>query len=378
MSTTAPTHTTHALWQPWLRHAARLAVRGHGAVEPNPMVGCVVLDACGVLAGEGYHRRVGGPHAEVEALRAAGERARGGTAIVTLEPCNHHGRTGPCTEALAAAGVARVVYACADPSANAGGGARRLREMGIEVAQVPCPEAEAVSRPFLHRVRTGLPWVALKWAQTLDGAIARPAGEPRWISGARSRARVHRERGRVDAVLTGMGTVLADDPLLTARGVPVRRVAIRVVWDPRLELPLTSQLARTAREVPVVVGTTPEAAAGRTAHRMALEDAGAAVVPVTGLRALLRWLAAERGVATVLAEAGGGLVRTLLADALANEAWIFVAPRLLEDPSLPRILPPRRDALVGPCPGMEILSVRRSGEDALVHCRAPVRYGAVA
>ncbi|MFO0783571.1 MAG: bifunctional diaminohydroxyphosphoribosylaminopyrimidine deaminase/5-amino-6-(5-phosphoribosylamino)uracil reductase RibD [Phycisphaerales bacterium] len=255
-----------AQWLPWLERAARLAMRGHGRAEPNPMVGCVVLDAQGAVAGEGYHARCGGPHAEVEALQRAGARARGGTAVVTLEPCNHTGRTGPCSVALMKAGVARVVYACTDPAVPAAGGAEALRAAGVEVLQVPCEAAERVTAPFLHRVRTGLPWVTAKWAQSADGLLVAPPGRDRWISGPRSRAKVHGERGRVDVVLTGMGTVVADDPLLTARCQRPLRQPLRVVWDPRLELLLGAQLVRTAKDWPVVAACLPGADYARSAH----------------------------------------------------------------------------------------------------------------
>ncbi|MBL9140324.1 MAG: bifunctional diaminohydroxyphosphoribosylaminopyrimidine deaminase/5-amino-6-(5-phosphoribosylamino)uracil reductase RibD, partial [Phycisphaerae bacterium] len=305
MTVAAPIDRSLARWQPWLEHAARLAVRGHGYAEPNPLVGCVILDADGALAGEGYHQRYGHAHAEGNALAAAGHRARGGTAIVTLEPCNHVGKVGACSIALHRAGIARLVYACTDPFPIAAGGAEHLRALGVEVLQVRSPAAEQVTAPFLHRTSTALPWVTLKWAQSLDGCLAQPAGHSPWISGDRSRAMVHAERGRVDAILTGMGTVLADDPLLTARNVRVRRTALRVVWDPRLTIPLTSQLVRTAcSALPVVLGTTIDAAAGRSEHARALVRAGVALAPVDDLRALLVWLRAERGTATVLVEAG--------------------------------------------------------------------------
>ena len=229
-----------------LRLAVRLALRGHGLVEPNPMVGCVVLDASGRIAGLGHHRRVGGPHAEIEALAAAGERARGGSLLVTLEPCNHQGRTGPCTEAILDSGIARMVYGEPDPNPVAGGGARRLADAGLEVVKRDdLEEVRRLNRPFMHRIRTGRPWVVAKWAQTLDGKITGGAGDGRWISSGLSRRLVHRERGCCDAILTGIGTVLVDDPLLNVRDVPSRRTPLRVVVDARLQIPLSSKLVAT-------------------------------------------------------------------------------------------------------------------------------------
>jgi len=316
--------------------AVRLAVRGHGRVEPNPMVGCVVLDAADERIGWGWHRRVGGPHAEVEALARAGARARGGTVVVTLEPCNHHGRTPPCTEAILAAGAARVVFATADPHALAGGGASRLREAGVEVVRMPTPAAEALNAPFVHCTTTGLPWISAKWAQTIDGAVATRFGSSRWISSARLRLAVHRERGRVDAIMTGLGTVLADDPLLTPRSVSIRRMPKRVVIDPGLETPLRSALvASVSPQSPVLIAASPEAQAARSDHGRALRAAGITMLDLaddaTGLRTLLRGLAKEHGITRVLVEAGGGLVGRLARDGLLHECWVVVAPWLAGD-----------------------------------------------
>lgn len=321
-----------------LRRAARLAWRGHGGAEPNPMVGCVIVTPEGRVAGEGHHRRCGGPHAEVHALRAAGAAARGATAYVTLEPCTHHGRTPPCTEALIAAGVRRVVVGCLDPHPAARGGLDRLRAAGVAAEHVEgCAEAEAVSAPFLSRMATGLPWVIAKWAQTVDGRIATRTGQSRWISGARSRRLVHRQRGRVDAILTGIGTVLADDPLLTARGVRRRRVARRIVIDPQLRIPDDARLVRTAGEIPTTVVCL-EGAAHRGPGRVAdLERAGVELVcaaapgPEVPLESVLRELARRHELATVLVEAGAGLLGGLFQAGLVREAWVFVAPLLLGD-----------------------------------------------
>jgi len=314
----------------WMAHAARIAWRGHGGAEPNPMVGCVIVAPGGQLVAEGHHRRCGGPHAEVEALRRAGSAARGATAVVTLEPCNHHGRTGPCSTALREAGVARVLYGCADPNPTAAGGAETLRRHGIDAEHVPHPDAARVTAPFLHRVRTGRPWVIAKWAESADGRIATRPGEPRWISGERSRAMVHRERARVDAVLTGMGTVMVDDPLLTVRGTRARRTPLRVVWAPRLGIPHDRAVVRTAREVPTVVAAPAEAIAAGAREADGLRAHGVEVLAAADEGALLSELG-RRGVATVLVEAGGGLVRPIVARGLVNAAWVFTAPHELGD-----------------------------------------------
>lgn len=243
--------------EPWMRHALALAERGRGSVEPNPLVGAVVLDSAGSDAGEGWHERYGEAHAEVNALARAGEKARGGTLVVTLEPCCHTGKTPPCTDAVLRAGIRRVVAAMADPFPKvAGGGLKVLRDAGLDVEVGLCePEARRLNAPYLKLLRTGRPWVHLKWAMTLDGKIATRTGDSKWISGEQSRARVHALRGVVDAVIVGRGTVVADDPLLTARP-PGPRVAARVVVTASGDLPDRCQLRATARGAPVIVFTT--------------------------------------------------------------------------------------------------------------------------
>jgi len=245
----------------WMRYALELAKQGQGYVEPNPMVGCVVVRG-GECVGAGYHERFGGPHAEVRAFENCGaELFEGSTVYVTLEPCSHFGKTPPCVELLLKHRPSRVVVAMSDPFEQvSGAGIRRLREAQIEtVVGVLEDQARALNAPYLKRIRTGLPWVIAKWAMTLDGAMATVSGDSKWISGEESRRQVHRLRGRVDAILVGSDTVLADDPMLTARLEPadgeVLRRATRVVLDRRLRIPLSSGLARTAREVPVKVVT---------------------------------------------------------------------------------------------------------------------------
>lgn len=325
---------------PWMEHAARIALRGHGRAEPNPMVGCVILDSAGNFVADGYHRSCGSAHAEVDALRSAGKRARNGTAIVTLEPCNHHGRTGPCSQALLQAGVARVAYGCLDPNPQAAGGGDALRAAGVNAFHLACAAAEHVTEPFLHRIRTGLPWVIAKWAQSADGRITTRPDQPRWISGPASRAMVHRERGRVDAILTGMGTVLADDPLLTVRDARSRRTPVRVVWDPRLTIEVDRALLRTAQETPTIIACMPEALAAHASHASALQACGAEVRAVDGLRSLLASLRTQcttlptgdrTSASTVLVEAGAGLVRQLHDEGLINDAWVFTSPHTIGD-----------------------------------------------
>ncbi|MFM1822670.1 MAG: Riboflavin biosynthesis protein RibD [Planctomycetota bacterium] len=395
--------------------AVRRALRGHGGAEPNPMVGCVLVAPDGSVVAEGHHARCGGPHAEAAALAAAGARARGTTAIVTLEPCAHRGRTGPCADALIEAGVARVLYAVADPNPLACGGAERLRAAGIPASLFPHAGADELARPFLKRVATGLPWVLAKWAQSIDGAIALASGESKWISSARSRAMVHRERGRVDAVLTGIGTVLADDPLLTPRGGVRRRTPLRIIYDPNAETPPGARVlhGETREGAEPASGASPSRAPARSAsgasdhpavytpahpsahppapapdHRAILlvdpaRDAaaearlatlraeGADAVELGADRSIapaLRALAA-RGVATVLVECGGGLLGKLLAEELVDEAWVFVAPILVGERDAVRAVRGLSPTSVGACPRARLLSVRRRGDDTLLHYR---------
>ncbi|HWD78147.1 MAG TPA: bifunctional diaminohydroxyphosphoribosylaminopyrimidine deaminase/5-amino-6-(5-phosphoribosylamino)uracil reductase RibD [Kribbella sp.] len=235
----------------WMRRAVELAARGTGSTHPNPVVGCVITARDGHPVGEGFHAVAGGPHAEVEALRMAGARARGGTAYVTLEPCNHTGRTGPCADALIEAGVARVVYAVPDPNKTASGGAEKLRSKNIEVVQgVLQAEAEAVNHVWLHSVRVGRPFVTWKFATTLDGRSAAPDRTSKWITGPIARADVHRKRAECDAVAVGTQTVLDDDPELTVRDendVPAARQPLRVVVGDR-EIPPAARLRNDRAE----------------------------------------------------------------------------------------------------------------------------------
>lgn len=311
----------------WMRLALTEAAKGRGAVEPNPMVGAVI-SRDGVLVGSGHHGRFGGPHAEVEALRAAGDRARGATLHVTLEPCGHHGKTPPCVDAILDAKIARVVIAHRDPFPEvAGRGLARLREAGLEVKVGPLGEAAAnLNAPFLKRVFTGLPYVIAKWAMTLDGKTAVEGGDSRWISSAASRALVHEVRGRMDAIIVGVGTAIDDDPQLTARP-PGPRVPVRVVLDGRARLPTSSKLVATARETPTLVVVSEAAPEDR---RRALRERGCEVVALPGERrpsvvSLLEELG-RRGMTNVLVE-GGGVVLGAFFDAdQVDEVDVFVAP----------------------------------------------------
>lgn len=311
----------------WMRRALELAERGRGFVEPNPLVGAVVVRD-GAVVGEGWHERFGGPHAEVNALAAAGHAARGATLYVTLEPCYHHGKTPPCTDAVIRAEIRRVIAAMADPFPQvAGRGVAALRAAGVQVDVGACEAAARdLNRPYLTLLRHGRPYVHAKWAMSLDGKIATAGGDSKWISGRESRDVVHQLRGRMDAVLVGAGTVRADDPLLTARPAGPR-VATRIVLSTRGRLPPGCQLLRTAREAPVIVATL--AGGGEDAHA-----AGCEVVelPAEGGRSSVPALLAELGrrrLTNLLVE-GGAEVFGAFADArLIDEFHVFVAPTLI-------------------------------------------------
>lgn len=349
-----------------LARAARIALRGHGGAEPNPLVGCVLTNERGEVIAEGYHRLCGQQHAEAMALERAGERARNATAYVSLEPCNHQGRTPPCSRALIAAGVRRVVYAQPDPNPIAVGGAAALRDAGIDVACIASPPCDRLNAPFLHRIATGLPWVVAKWAQTIDGAIATRTGDSKWISSERSRRMVHRERGRVDVIMTGIGTALADDPRLTARGVRLRRQALRILIDPTLAAPRTLRLFEV-NDGPTLVACLPDRVHGGPAN--GLRERGvdvAALGPRGEIRPLLAALARERAVATVLVEAGGGLVGDLLREDLVHEAWVFTAPMTVGDPEARRPIRGDDPERMGDARRWQIVSHQRRGDDLVV------------
>jgi len=312
-----------------MRRALELAMRGRGRTSPNPMVGAV-LAKDGTIVGEGYHARVGGPHAEIVALDAAAEGARGATLYVTLEPCCHMGRTPPCTEAILRSGVAKVIAAVEDPNpAVCGQGIARLRDAGVAVEVGLCDaEARALNAAFFTWVTLGRPLGILKAGMSLDGKIATRTGDARWITGEPARRRAHQMRAEADAILIGVETALRDDPLLTAREAPAPRQPLRIVADSQARLPLRQQLARTACEVPTVVATTPGAPGDRVA---ALQAAGVEVLVVDGpgprldLKALAGALA-KRDITSVLIEGGGTLHAAALEAGIVDRVALFVAP----------------------------------------------------
>lgn len=347
-----------------MRQALELAALGRGLVEPNPMVGCVLLRD-DVVVGKGWHRHYGGDHAEVEAIRDAGDRAIGSTCYVTLEPCSHFGKTPPCTTALIEAGVVKVVAAMRDPNPLvAGRGFELLRQAGITVETgLLEDEARRLNAPYLTRLEKGRPWIVAKWAMTLDGKIATNTGSSRWITSPEARRDVHELRSRVDAILIGIGTALQDDPLLTVRSESrppsdSRRPfaePLRVVLDSHARLPLDSRLAQTAKDAPVLLAVGPEASGKRIE---ALRNAGCEVFlcqkantsaanttsinPVStemiyegvNLAELLGELA-KRDCTNLLVEGGSRIFGTLLDGCWIDEVYAYIAPKLVGGAAAP-------------------------------------------
>jgi diaminohydroxyphosphoribosylaminopyrimidine deaminase/5-amino-6-(5-phosphoribosylamino)uracil reductase len=350
----------------FMQRALALTERGRDTCTPNPNVACV-LAKDGRVIGEGWHERAGEAHAEVRAIENAKESTEGATAYVTLEPCAHHGRTGPCAEALVKARVARVVAALEDPNPEVKGrGFARLREAGIAVdVGLMADEAREAHRGFLSRMERRRPWMRLKAASSLDGRIALANGESKWITGEEARRDVHRLRARSCAMLTGIGTVKSDDPELTVRHVQCTRQPKRVVIDNRLDMPLTAKILQG--EPPLIFTVSDDAS-----RRSALEANGIEVVRVPGdgksdLAAVARLLA-ERGFNEVTVETGGKLMGSLLASGVVDELVIYYAATILGDQAQALFAMPEITRLAD-APRAKIVDVRTVGEDLRVIAR---------
>jgi len=347
-----------------MRRALQLASMGQGRTSPNPMVGAVVVRD-GTEAGWGYHQAAGYPHAEAMALERAGPQAQGATLYVNLEPCNHHSRTPPCTEAILAAGIQRVVVAMGDPDPRVGGrGIRRLREAGVEVTLgVLEEEGRQLNAAYVKHRSTGLPWVTAKWAMSADGRMATRAGQARWITGTSAREFAHRLRDQHDAVLVGCGTALRDDPALTCR-IPGGRDPLRVVVDSQLHLPPNARMLRQGSSK-VVVATTPHAAPERKDQ---LQRAGAEVWVCeaqgerVSLQDVLRRLA-ERGVLSVLAEGGAELHASLFCTGLVDRVVAFVGSVILGGRAAPGPVAGHGVASLADALRLENVVVRTLGSD---------------
>lgn len=352
----------------YIERAIELAERGRGLVSPNPMVGAVVV-AEGVVVGEGWHEGAGLPHAEVVAINGAGERARGATLFTSLEPCDHYARTPPCTRAIVAAGIARVVVAASDPNPIVDGrGCSALRAAGIEVREgVGTEAAERLNAPFAKHVRTGMPFVTWKAAATLDGKVAARDGSSRWITGEAARADVHRLRGASDAIVVGAGTALADDPALTVRDPGYRgRPPLRVLVDARGRVPATGDLFDGS--APTLVATTEFAppaireswaAAGADVEVFEPEDR---LVPLQALMALL----GKREVQSVLLEGGPTLAWSAVEEGLVDRVVVYLAPRMVGGTGSPTVLGGRGFAPIANAMSLQIRSAERVGDDLRV------------
>ncbi len=323
----------------YMQVALKMARRGISSVEPNPAVGAVITKANQII-GKGWHKKFGGPHAEINAMEdceTIDVKPHGGTMYVTLEPCSHQGKTGPCTKVIISAGLAKVFVAMTDPSEHVGGkGIEQLRQAGIEVETGLCEaEARLLNAPFVKYATTGKCWVTLKWAQTLDGKVAwaDQSAEQRWISNSQSLRDVHKLRRRAQAILVGINTVIADNPLLTAR--PSKgKTATRIVMDNFLRIPLDCQLVETAAKSPVVIFTRQESARENPQLARKLTDKGVELLayPDTQGGSNLHFLLDElskRGVTQLLVEGGPSILTSFLKEDLADEIVVYVAPKIL-------------------------------------------------
>lgn len=367
----------------WMNRALEIAARGQGLVEPNPMVGAVIVKE-GKLVAEGWHGRFGGPHAEVEALRQVNNQAHGCTLYVTLEPCSHHGKTPPCADAVIASGIKRVVVAMRDPFPQvSGSGIKQLIDAGIAVeVGVGAEGAEKLCRPYLHLLKHSRPWVIAKWAMTLDGKIATRASSSRWISGPKARAIVHQLRGRMDAIIVGRQTAEVDDPLLTARVEDLEampeiaaahaqgfaRVATRIVVDSQARLALNSKLVKTANEIPTLVMVGPDADQSKVRR---LAKAGCEVLPfmaVTYYERNLQLLEelGQRKMTNVLVEGGSHLLGGLFDGGLIDEAHVFIAPKLIGGEKAPSPIGGGGIAQMGQAMQLRELRVEQLEEDLYV------------
>jgi diaminohydroxyphosphoribosylaminopyrimidine deaminase/5-amino-6-(5-phosphoribosylamino)uracil reductase len=355
----------------YMRMALKLAQRGIGSVEPNPAVGAVLVKANQVV-GKGWHGKFGGPHAEINALqdcKKLGVNPKAAAMYVNLEPCCHQAKTGPCTEAIIAAGVAKVVVAAIDPSEHANcKGIEQLRNAGIEVETGVCEtQARLLNAPFFKFAATGKTWVILKWAQSIDAKVAYADTTRRrqWISGQQSRKDVHRLRRQVGAILVGINTVIADDPLLTARPSKGKN-AIRIVLDGNLRIPLDCKLLATAKKVPVLILTSQQALRENPQIVQKINQKGAEVLayPEEESRSNLHFLTCElakREVSQLLVEGGPTVMASFLKEQLADQIVVYIAPKILGGPGSVGINPPM--AQLNETVGLHHVEIKRFGDD---------------
>jgi len=357
--------------QRYMWMALRLARRGVGSVEPNPAVGAVIVKANQII-GRGWHKKFGGPHAEINALedcKTLGVNPRGAVMYVTLEPCSHVGKTGPCTQAIIEAGLAKVFAATIDPSEHAKGkGIEQLRNAGIEVQTGICEtEARLLNAPFFKFAATGRCWVTLKWAQSIDGKVAwaQKSDEQGWISGEQSRKDVHKLRRRVQAILVGVNTIIADDPLLTARPSKGKKLT-RIVLDNHLRFPLDCKLIKTAEKSPVLIYTRGDTIQNNPEIAEKITNKGAEVLTYPDMegRSNLQFLLDElskRGISHLLVEGGPSVLTSFLKEQLTDEIVVYIAPKILGAQGSVEITGPMAE--LTQAVGLHYVDIERFGDD---------------
>lgn len=355
----------------YMRRAMRLARRGQGLTSPNPAVGAVIVKGGRVIA-TGYHKRCGLPHAEVNALRRAGKAAKGATLYVTMEPCNHFGRTPPCTDAIVESGIRRVVIAAPDPNpVTDGGGIRALKRRGVKVTVgIMKEEARLINRPFEKHIKTKMPYVTLKIAESLDGKIATKTGDSRWITDTDSRVYVHKLRSRADAVMVGVNTVIKDDPLLLP-GAAGLKLPCRIVVDSSLKTPPGARIFSRVKESPVILAASRKASAGRIAK---FRKIGAHVIVVRlkedriDLKELLRRLG-DMGITDILAEGGSELGASLIEERLVDRLLFFIAPKIIGGRAAVPSIGGRGAAGMKSAVSLRDIRLKRFSKDILIDAR---------
>lgn len=352
----------------YMRQALDLARNGEGKTSPNPMVGAIIVKDSRII-GQGWHEGFGLPHAERNALTSCIDSPNGATLYVNLEPCCHHGKTPPCTDAILEAGISRVVIGMKDPNPLvAGRGAAILRERGVTVDEgILEEECRTLNEGFLHYIRTGMPYVVMKYAMTMDGKIAMDDGTSKWITGEEARRNVHKDRRRHPGIMVGIGTILADDPLLTCRLEESGRTPIRIICDTGLKLPLESRLVSTARDIPTLIATTCEE---KERHKPYLE-AGCEIMRIPGkgsgidLHALMVALG-RRGIESLLLEGGGRLHHSALESGIVNKIQTYIAPMILGGREGKTPVAGGNLGTPGRCIRLVNRKIRQLGEDLLI------------
>lgn len=355
----------------YMNLAIQLALRGTGHTSPNPLVGAVIVKN-GRIIGQGYHARYGDLHAERAALAACSESPEGATIYVTLEPCCHHGKQPPCTDAIIESGIRRVVIGSRDPNPLVSGkGFRILREHGIEVTEdFMREECDAINAIFFHYIQTGMPYVTLKYAMTMDGRIATRTGASRWITGEKARENVHKDRNRHAAILAGIGTVLTDDPLLNCR-IEGGKDPLRVICDTKLRIPLDSQIVRTAKEIPTIIAAGEDLDQSISSKLTALKAAGCRILPLPlkdghpDLHALMEALGKEK-IDSVLIEGGSQIAWSALSCGIVNKIQTYIAPKIFGSQEAPGPVGGAGVELPTECFALGTPDIRMLGDDILI------------